>query len=188
MEAALISPEYKALLVEQHTSHPNWGKGMAGKPYRYKYLLNLAADWDVKTLLDWGCGKGRIKHILGEKAPWITVSEYDPGIPGKDTIPVAQYDMVWCTHVLEHVEPEYLDAVLTCISRRAERAFFIIPSKKAGEILLDGRNAHLIQQSPHWWEEKLLEHYALVEKSFEAPKHMYTGHFQCYRSRPGGVC
>ena len=71
-----------------------------------------------------------------------------------------QYEMVCCNDVLEHVEPAYLDQVMTHLNQLAEKYIWLridtVPAKK---ILPDGRNAHLILQKPEWWKEKVNEHF-----------------------------
>jgi hypothetical protein len=86
------------------------------------------------------------------------VRNYDPGIPADSALP-APADLVVCTDVLEHIEPEHLDAVLAHIFRLAQRAVFLqialFPAKKT---LPDGRNAHLIVQPANWWLDKIGKH------------------------------
>jgi hypothetical protein len=83
------------------------------------------------------------------------VFEYDPGIPGKDHLPKPA-DLVVCTDVLEHIEPELLDGVLRHLYLLAGRgAYLVIATRLARELLPDGRNAHLIVQEPPWWLAKL---------------------------------
>jgi hypothetical protein len=63
-----------------------------------------------------------------------------------------------CTDVLEHIEPDRLDAVLRHQFNVAELgAFFTIATRPANKVLPDGRNAHLIQELPSWWVQKLLQ-------------------------------
>ena len=116
---------------------------------------------DMKgSILDYGCGKGTLKKALG----W-EISEYDPCIPGKDT-PPEPHDCVVCTDVLEHIEPEHLDAVLSDLKRLMRRSgFLVIATRPAKKTLPDGRNAHLIVKPPEWWRHKLEEVFTV--KAFE---------------------
>ena len=60
--------------------------------------------------------------------------------------------------VFEHIEPVYLDHTLKQINKKMLRTgFFRIACYPAKKTLPDGRNAHLIVESPAWWREKLLE-------------------------------
>ena len=56
-------------------------------------------------------------------------------------------DLVCCIDVLEHIEPELIDNVIFDLSTIVIKfGFFSIHQGPAGKILLDGRNAHLIQK------------------------------------------
>jgi 2-polyprenyl-3-methyl-5-hydroxy-6-metoxy-1,4-benzoquinol methylase len=62
------------------------------------------------------------------------------------------HDIVACTDVLEHIEPDCLDDVLKDIRRCTKKvAFLLIATRPAIKVLADGRNAHLIQQPYTWW-------------------------------------
>ena len=56
----------------------------------------------------------------------------------------------------EHIEPEYIDNVLSHILSLSNNYIWLrIDTKPARKILPDGRNAHLIQESPEWWTNKI---------------------------------
>jgi 2-polyprenyl-3-methyl-5-hydroxy-6-metoxy-1,4-benzoquinol methylase len=77
-------------------------------------------------------------------------------VPGRDVLPKPS-DVVVCTDVLEHIEPEKLDAVLDHILRLTGYfAHLVISTRPANAVLPDGRNAHLIVETPDWWLEKIL--------------------------------
>lgn len=146
----LASEEYRKQLVEKHASMA-WGKhGHSHAPEVQEYIKQLGA----RSVLDYGCGRATLAKAL----PDVKVQEYDPGIDGKDHLPKPA-DLVVCTDVLEHIEPQLLDSVLRHIFLLARRgAYFVIATRPARELLPDGRNAHLIVQSPEWWLRKLNEH------------------------------
>lgn len=65
-------------------------------------------------------------------------------------------DLVVCTYVLEHVEPEKVPTVLDHIYRLTGKvAYFCISKREAREILPDGRNAHLSIHDSAWWFDSL---------------------------------
>ena len=73
-------------------------------------------------------------------------------------MPTGKFDLVTCTDVLEHVEPEYIDRVVRHILSLASKAIYLnINIKEANKTLPDGRNTHLIIKPPEWWEEYLSE-------------------------------
>ena len=80
---------------------------------------------------------------------------YDPANPKFD-VPLKKVDLIFSTDVLEHIEPEHLDATLEEIKEHSTYIYHLISCAPAKLILPDGRNAHLIQQPPEWWKQKHL--------------------------------
>lgn len=153
--ADLISPKYKALLVQKH-AQTKWGMdGRKWAPSIATLLNRFPAGF---TVLDYGCGRGTLKKELQRLRPDADIREYDPGIPGKDTLSWECVDFITCTDVLEHVEEEMLDRTLTTLDQLAKwGVFFDISCRPAKHVLPDGRNAHLTVHPPAWWREKLDE-------------------------------
>lgn len=84
-------------------------------------------------------------------SPYTEVREYDPAIPGKDARPEPA-DLVVCTDVLEHVEPECIQSVVDDIHDLTLKCVYLaIHTGPAIKTLQDGRNAHLIQEGPVIW-------------------------------------
>ena len=151
---SLISAEYRALNVSLHESRPDYGTG--GHKCA-DVVSKLSLSIGARSILDYGAGKGTLAKCF---LPG-TVAQYDPCIPGLDSRP-APADLVVCTDVLEHIEPDYLDAVLDDIASLTKMAvFFVIATRPAKKILADGRNAHLIQEPPSWWLPQLERRWAL---------------------------
>jgi len=148
----LISPEYAALNAELHREKRSYG----GVFSRAANLIRVAEQFGTKDILDYGCGKGMLAKVI----PW-PIKEYDPAIPGKDALPEPA-ELVICRDVLEHVEPECLDAVLADLARCVKRCgLFSIATGPSWKTLPDGRNPHLIQRPCGWWKEKLSKHFAI---------------------------
>lgn len=141
-----ITPEYVELNKKMHLN-PIYGIG--GRA-RKDVVLKLSEALNTRSILDYGCGKGTLAASLS-----FPIWEYDPAVPGKDSVPRAA-DLVVCLDVLEHVEPEMLDNVLGDLVRCSNKMLFaIIDTGPADKDLPDGRNAHLIQQNKDWWQERL---------------------------------
>ena len=144
----LISETYRELNRKLHAKG-NYGR--YGERWK-KMVDRLMIEHSCKTVLDYGCGQGELGKLFGNP-DWF--HEYDPAIEGKEVEP-PQSDLVVCTDVLEHIEPEFLEAVLAHLSSRARNVLLLnIATCKAGKVLEDGRNAHLIVQDPIWWQEQL---------------------------------
>lgn len=149
-----ISEGYRAENARIHEKAEKYGAGIATKQW-YAQVPGIAASVKAMSILDYGCGKG----MLGLQYPHLMIDGYDPAIPGKDDPPEPS-DMVTCFDVLEHVEPEYLDAVLEDLRRCARKLVFIsVGTRPAKRTLSDGRNAHLSQHDANWWVDKLRLHW-----------------------------
>ena len=118
-----------------------------------------------KTLLDYGCGKGTLKPALAPLMPGLEIFEYDPAIPGKGGKPKPA-DVVTCLDVMEHIEPEFVDAVIANIRALTKRLLVAsVTTRPAKKILADGRNAHLIVQPKEWWLGQFGKHFKVAETS-----------------------
>ncbi len=151
---ALITPSYRE---EQRILHASpRGYGQRGSKWA-DVVRHLIADLDASSVLDYGCGQGSLARVLrgDEQLSGVRISEYDPAIKGKDGPPLFA-DLVNCTDVLEHVEPDCLDKVLDHVRLLARKAVFVVVSTcETAKTLSDGRNAHLIIQPGEWWKAKL---------------------------------
>lgn len=147
----VISPQYRQQLAGLHKKR-TWG---ADGAKHAQQAIDFYRELKATTLLDYGCGEGRLKLALSSIEIPIRVQEYDPGIDGKEGLP-KPCDLVVCTDVLEHVEPDKLEAVEDHLFRIAGLgAFLVIATRTANAVLPDGRNAHLIVQPPAWWIDRI---------------------------------
>lgn len=142
-----ISPEYAAQLSQMHST----GKfnGASGRKH-LSTISYLVGKVGVKSILDYGSGVDSFVTIAE-----VSVVDYDPAVPGKDALP-ASADLVICTDVLEHIEPDKLQDVLAHIhSLTIKMCFVVIATRPADKRLPDGRNAHLIIDNAAWWVAQL---------------------------------
>lgn len=154
----LISPEYKKLNAQLHDDRDDYGSN--GQRHA-DAVAHYAENYLCSSILDYGCGKGTLAKAMRERFN-RDVAEYDPCIEGKDALPEPA-DLVVCTDVLEHIEPEMLDNVLNHLRDLTKNiGLFLVHTGPAKKILQDGRNAHLIQQHPHWWLQKIIYRWDLV--------------------------
>lgn len=157
----MISDRYRdqnaALHRAQHaygTSGSKWGAD----------VLAFCAEVGAADVLDYGCGKqtlrGMIDHVF-------TCRGYDPAIPHLAAEP-APADVVACTDVMEHVEPQFTDAVLGHVFSLARLGvFFVISTERGGRKLPDGRFAHLVVKPAEWWLERLARHAKRLQRMRE---------------------
>lgn len=157
---SLISNEYKKLLIEQHEDR-YWGG--TGRQHA-KEILSFAKSYNCRTALDYGSSNHRDclkRHFHNTYPGELLFYEYDPAVESKSGLPQPQ-DIVVCTDVLEHIEPELLDNVLGHIRDcMLKCGLFVISTRPAIQVLSDGRNAHLIVENKDWWKAKLEEYFSV---------------------------
>jgi hypothetical protein len=147
----LISPSYREQNRLLHVRRQTYGAG--GHQYLDDIERVVLDHGPVLDVLDYGAGKATLQWPFQHRFPFISFRNYDPVTYPRDPIPA---DMVVCTDVLEHIEPEFLESVLSHIRLLARKvAFVTIATRPAKKTLPDGRNAHLIQESADWWRERL---------------------------------
>jgi hypothetical protein len=161
-----ITPEY---LISQKLLHAA-PKGYGGRGDKWaSAVLSLVKDHDCKTILDYGCGQGTLKVAIQSHLPKDAVTEYDPAIQGKDEIEKYKtFDLVVCTDVLEHIEPDRLAVVIDHLFRLTNKVLFlVIATRPSNKFFPDGRNVHLTIEPAGWWRDRI-NHPVFVE--VEAPK------------------
>jgi len=167
--APVISAAYRAMQAKLHAENPNYGIASIGFA---PLVAQVIMANGIRHLLDYGAGKGRLATTLAQHLQQpVTVIPYDPAIEEWSATPQPA-EMVACIDVLEHIEPDCLDAVLDDLRRVTRRVgLFTVDTGPAVKMLADGRNAHLIQQPAAWWLSRMLTRFELiafnrVEKGF----------------------
>ena len=153
----LLSDEYRKLNAELHQREPTYGT--TGRRY-VDIIRSLAKKHNARHILDYGCGKCDLWQALHKE---IEVHNFDPALPGLDARPEPA-DVVACIDVLEHVESEYLDNVLTDLARITLRAALItIATRPALKLLADGTNPHRILEDTRWWVRRLEQYFQITD-------------------------
>lgn len=145
-----LSDEYLEELKKLH-SKKTFGLA-SGIPEEVKVLIETK---NVKSILDFGCGKGNTSAALKAAYPDITVYSYDP-VTSPIELPT-HVDLVYSSDVLEHVEPELLKRTLASLFDISTYQYHLIACHPAKKSLSDGRNAHLIIENSNWWKSKIEE-------------------------------
>lgn len=156
----LITPEYKELQKQLHAEAPHYG--VSGQ--RYTDIVRQISDWGRLAILDYGAGKCTLSQALG---PAYRVTNYDPCIEGLDT-PPQPHDIVACTDVMEHIEPEFIRETLAELRRLTkQRILFVVSVKPAQKTLADGRNAHISLYPMETWLDMMRAAGFEVEDTFD---------------------
>ena len=155
----LITDEYAALNRQLHETNESYGVG--GHKWA-EQVRQFSEIFKARSILDYGAGKRTLEYALTD----LPVRSYDPAVPEIADGTLFAADLVVCTDVLEHVEPELLDNVLDDLRALALRGvFLVVATRPAVKFLADGRNAHLIQKPAEWWLEKIMSRWRLVNFS-----------------------
>ncbi len=111
-----------------------------------------------RTVLDYGCGRGdQYKEPHNIHLAWDVDAPtlYDPAFASHDRLPERKFDAVLCSDVLEHVEAEGTDELVTRLFNYADKFVWASvccrPAKKTFD---DGVNMHICIQPFWWWQAK----------------------------------
>ena len=149
----MITENYKQQNAELHRTAVEYGSG--GGRWA-PVVMNMCMENKTQDVLDYGCGKASLHMQLP-----FGIQNFDPAIPKYAQLP-APADIIVCTDVMEHIEPEFTDAVLDDLKRLMLKEGLInIACKEAQRILPDGRNAHLVTEDGRWWYEKFQERFKI---------------------------
>jgi uncharacterized Rossmann fold enzyme len=145
-----VSLGYSAIKVNRVVERPQVASKL------YDITVESAHNFVCNNTVVHNCGKG----MLAQELPF-PIWEYDPAVPGKTESP-RPADIVVCTDVLEHIEPDMLGAVLGDLSRCTLKiGYFVIHTGPSTKSLADGRNAHLIQRNMTWWQKQLKKYFTV---------------------------
>ncbi len=160
----LITPEYKQLQEQFHNERQDYG--ISGKRH-IETVLAFSQKLNTRDILDYGAGKGTLQKGLP-----FPIQNYDPCCPEYAARPIPA-NLVVCTDVLEHIEHECLSEVLDDLANLTKQVLFLnVSCRPASKFLPDGRNAHILQQTPNWWLTWLLPRFNL--QSFQANEGEFT--------------
>jgi hypothetical protein len=158
----VISEHYRDMQRQLHAMPRGYGgvnTNVAGPA-----VLEMARRIGAKSVLDYGAGKGHLGEYLFTHGFVGDYRPYDPAIPIWAEAPQPS-ELVACCDVLEHIEPDCLEAVLRDLQRVTIKAgVLLINLREAKKTLPDGRNAHLIVKPTEWWRERIAEHFTIRDE------------------------
>jgi hypothetical protein len=169
MTPELISPRYRELNQELHRNptvpfgYKGWEQAdLAEKLYR---------QYDCTSALDYGAGKQTLSKEMGNRG--IAVADYDPSISEISAMPQPA-DLVVCSDVLEHVEPEYIGRVVNHLRSLAIKCLLVrvcmVPC--TSKSLPDGSDPHRIVQGKDEWLTMFQKGFDLKEVHESSDKYL----------------
>jgi hypothetical protein len=172
------SPRYRKLIEQYQTMHTQGevhlgippDKTFPGQslPPQAPNIKRLIKATGARTLLDYGCGKGRqyFPHRIRDAEEGIEYPDiksfwgisdvrcYDPGYTPYIELPTGTFDGVICTDVLEHCPEEDVPWIVGELFQYATKFVYAnvacFPAKKR---LPSGGNAHCTIKSVRWWQD-----------------------------------
>lgn len=139
----LITEEYLALNADKHLTSDAYGSGGCNFS---DMVFGMTETFQTQDVLDYGCGKATLQQHLG-----FPIQNYDPCIP-KFAKPPEPAELLVCTDVLEHIEPECLEDTLDHMASLCKRAFLMtIAVRSSVKTLADGTPTHRIVERADWW-------------------------------------
>lgn len=149
----LISDEMRDKQAKLHQDNKDYGT--SAKDFA-NFVLNLARQLETKDVLDYGCGKSTLQQNL----PFL-IKQYDPAIKVHSQLP-EPVELVICIDVLEHIEPDCLDNVLSHLQELTKKnAVLVADGKPALKSFEDGSNVHLIVEDGRWWFNKIADYFTI---------------------------
>lgn len=150
----------------------------------YGYKLRTVLDWvkrnNFNEVLDVGSGRGHylklfrengIKAIGLEPSKYITDNLKDYKVVNDDILGFSQYSRNWealiCMDVLEHIEPDKIEANIKALSTLSKHALLGIANHSD---IWHGTELHLIRQGPRWWIGKLSKCYSGINSLFQSDR------------------
>ena len=153
----------KTLYKELHKRDSRFGsRGDAGGVTKnIKHAIESLKKANVKSILDYGTGKGALVHSLRNSLPaGYIVDGYDPSVKEWEKKPEQKYDIITCVDVLEHLEVANIDEILVSIKNVTQHfCFLLIDLQPAVQKLSNGRNAHTLLAPHDWWSSKIASHF-----------------------------
>ena len=162
--SALHLMQNQMLHKDEGTSFGDVGRHWAGPVA----LLSgqLIKKFGPLTLLDYGCGQTTLAKRL-PPIEGLTVNNYDFAIEEHSQEPEPA-DIVVCTDVLEHIEPDCLDNVLDHLQELTKKVCYcVIAIQPAAKAFSDGKNVHLSVHSQEWWYPQLRKRFDVLERGKE---------------------
>jgi len=160
----------------QHSLHDKGGYGVSGQyhiPTIFHAVAQLAKRLGPVDVLDYGSAHGNtmiaVRHHMW-MPPSVTDHCYDPFV-FEHAIEPKPADLVICTDVMEHVEPECVYAVLDHISSLTKRiVFFSISMRESKKVMEDGRNAHINIRDAEFWMREIQTRFIMSEAKVNKEK------------------
>ena len=126
-------------------------------------MRRLAAQLHALSWLDYGCGKGGFIEQIRPLGLFASITGSDPAVRTFEARPDCRHDLVTCLHVLDMVEPRFVDAVLADVATLTGglAVFDVLTMPKP--------SSRLTPHRPFYWTQLVRRHMDVVESTVEFP-------------------
>lgn len=126
------------------------------------------------SVIDFGCGTGRPAQYFHQLGFYVIGVDFAFNCRDPDTEFRFEQKCLWepmdlnadygfCTDVMEHIPPGFVDQTLAEISKSVNKAcYFQIATSRDGMGKLIGEKLHLTVENTEWWSNKLQQHFTSV--------------------------
>ena len=144
-------------------------------------FLKHADPPENSRIIDFGCGTGRGALKIASQGHRVVMLDFATNcLDARVAVAVEsgslcfyQHDLLnpspseaadygYCTDVMEHIQPEYVDTVLENVLNGAKRVFFQISLQHDGCGALINETLHLTVKTMEWWTKMLRKHGAFI--------------------------
>lgn len=150
----------------------------------FDIVSDIIKKHNIYSIFDFGCGPNAVLlKKLSKSFPNLKLFGYDPASINTELVKneidnFLRTDLVVSTDCLEHVPKEELGQCWNIFNNISPKFMFhVICTRKAGQILPDGTNAHKTVESPSWWESEIkagLPEYDVVTSDvYENTQHVH---------------
>jgi hypothetical protein len=127
---------------------------------KYDLVYDFVAKYQPCSLVDWGCASGKLLNRVAEDFPGIQESAgYDPGNPDYDIVPSGAYDCLVSCDVIEHIEPDQLDASFKLMQSKFRRSAFLIAACYPAKKILD--DGHSVRSGRYFFVSSFLQKFTI---------------------------
>jgi len=148
----------EAVLVEQykllHSTKKGYGRTGENGLFYYQKIID-ALDFEVRSVLDYGCGKSNLINLLSFGSGRVRRYKYDPAVEEYAVLLIDKVDLLFCTDVLEHIPEHLLYSFIKRLSDISSKMIFTISVRESGNVLPNGLPCHLTVRPPDWWLDML---------------------------------